>query len=240
MPRFFVGETMDPDRNKLRHKLVTQTILWLAATGAILFVSAGTIAWPQAWVYLVLWLTTGLASGLLLERDSPAIIAERLRPPIQKDQKPWDKPVILAIAAGWLLIHIVAGLDNRYGWSQMPGLLEIVGALALLLGAYVFYRVVSENAFASATVKVQTDRQHQVIATGPYALVRHPMYAGAIFYLLGSALLLGSWAAFVIALALIALLSLRAVWEEQMLVAELAGYREYAQRVRYRLIPGLW
>jgi len=96
------------------------------------------------------------------------------------------------------------------------------------------------NSYATAVVRIQDERGHQVISTGPYAFVRHPMYSGAAFYFVGIALLLGSWYAVAIAVVLIALFGLRAVWEENTLKAELAGYSDYAQRVRYRLIPGVW
>jgi len=109
-----------------------------------------------------------------------------------------------------------------------------------VMGIYVFHIVMRENSYASTVVKVDTERGHKVISTGPYAWVRHPMYAGAIFYFLGTALLLGSWCAFAIGIVLIAIIALRAVWEEEMLVNELPGYADYARRVKYRLVPGVW
>jgi len=148
---------------------------------------------------------------------------------------------VFAIFGGWAALHVVAGLDTvRYGWSQMPLWLGIVGALAVVMGIYVFHIVMRENSYASTVVKVDTERGHKVISTGPYAWVRHPMYTGAIFYFLGTALLLGSWCAFAIGIVLIAIIALRAVWEEEMLVNELPGYADYARRVKYRLVPGVW
>jgi protein-S-isoprenylcysteine O-methyltransferase Ste14 len=122
----------------------------------------------------------------------------------------------------------------------VPRWLEAAGAICFLLAIYVFHIVMRENTYASAVVKVDTERGHKVISTGPYAWVRHPMYGGAIFYLVGAPLLLGSWYALAIGIILIGILALRAVWEEQTLMAELPGYADYAQRVRYRMLPGVW
>jgi len=225
----------------LTRRLVTQTAIWLAITGAILFLSAGTLNWPEAWIFLGIWLAGGLTSGLSLARTNPEIVKERMRSPLQQDQKPWDRPLILAIFGGWALLHVVAGLDaKRFEWSDMPIALEVLGAIAIFFAIYLFHIVMRENAYASAVVKIDAGRGHKVISTGPYAWVRHPMYAGAIFYFLGTALLLGSWYAFVFGLVLIAVIAFRAVREEHMLAAELPGYADYARRVKYRLVPGVW
>jgi protein-S-isoprenylcysteine O-methyltransferase Ste14 len=225
----------------LTRRLVTQTAIWLAITGAILFLSAGTLNWPEAWIFLGIWLAGGLTSGLSLARTNPEIVKERMRSPLQQDQKPWDRPLILAIFGGWALLHVVAGLDaKRFEWSDMPIALEVLGAIAIFFAIYLFHIVMRENAYASAVVKIDAGRGHKVISTGPYAWVRHPMYAGAIFYFLGTALLLGSWYAFVFGLVLIAVIAFRAVREERMLAAELPGYADYARRVKYRLVPGVW
>ena len=230
----------DAEHNGLVRRLVTQTFLWLAITAALLFVPAGTLRWPEAWIFLALWLAGGLVSGLSLAKQNPDILKERLRSPMQQAQKGWDRPLLLAILVGWAAFHIVAGLDVRYGLSAVPRWLEAAGAICFLLAIYVFHIVMRENTYASAVVKVDTERGHKVISTGPYAWVRHPMYGGAIFYFVGAPLLLGSWYALAIGIALIGILALRAVWEEQTLATELAGYADYAKRVRYRMVPGVW
>jgi protein-S-isoprenylcysteine O-methyltransferase Ste14 len=229
------------ERNSVVRKLVVQTILWLAITGVLLFAAAGTLRWPEAWVYLGLWLTGAAVSGSLLAQKNPDILKERMRSPMQSQQKRWDKPLLMAIFGGWAALQIVAGLDAvRYRWSHMPLWLEIAGALAVVLGIYVFHIVMLENSYASPVVKVDAERGHCVVSSGPYAWVRHPMYAGAILYFLGTALLLGSWYAFAIGIVLIVIIALRAVWEEETLRAELPGYADYASRVKYRLVPGVW
>jgi protein-S-isoprenylcysteine O-methyltransferase Ste14 len=228
------------ERDALARKLITQTVLWLAITGAILFLAAGTLRWPEAWVFLAIWLLGGLWSGLTLVKDNPDILQERMRPLGQQAQKGWDRPLLIAILVGWAALHIVAGLDVGYDLSFVPGWLKIAGAISFALSIYVFHIVMRENSYASPVVKVDAERGHRVISTGPYAWVRHPMYGGAILYFIGAPLLLGSWYALAIGILMIGILALRAVWEEQMLIAELPGYADYAERVRYRMVPGVW
>lgn len=232
---------MTDERNAgLTSKLLTQILLWFAITAALLFIPAGTLHWPSAWAYLVLWLITGTWSGLVLAKENPDILRERMRPLRQQSQKGWDRPILVTILAGWVALHVVAGLDFRYGLSFVPLWLSVVGALGFVLATYVFHIVMLENSYASPLVKVDAERGHKVVSTGPYAWVRHPMYSGAIPYFIGAPLLLGSWYALAVGILLIGVLALRATWEEQVLMTELAGYADYAQRVRYRLVPGVW
>jgi protein-S-isoprenylcysteine O-methyltransferase Ste14 len=227
--------------NTLVIRLLKQMVIWLVITGVVLFGSAGTIYWPQAWALLAILGANGLVSGISMARFNPDVVRERMRGPIQKEQKPWDKALLVVAMALFAAQHVVAGLDAvRFHTSDMPVWLNVVGAISLVLAFYVFHVVVRENTYASTVVRVQTERGHQVISTGPYAWVRHPMYAGAIFYFVGMGLLLGSWYAVAIAIVIIALFGLRAVWEEETLVSELPGYGDYAQRVRYRFVPGVW
>jgi protein-S-isoprenylcysteine O-methyltransferase Ste14 len=233
--------TPSPTEPTLERRLIKQTVIWLLLLGAILFGSAGTLDWPEAWVLLVGSGALGLASALIIARQDPQLMRERMRGPIQSQQKPWDKVLLVVVLVLCLAMFIVAGLDAvRYRTSHMPVWLEVLGAAGVVLAIYMFHIVMRTNSYATAVVRIQTERGHQVISTGPYAFVRHPMYSGAILYFLGIALLLGSWYAVAIAVALIALFGLRAVWEEQTLIHELPGYAAYAARVRYRLVPGVW
>ena len=230
-----------PASQSIIARILVQTFIWLAVTGAILFVSAGTARWPQAWIYLAELGGLGLMSGLAISERDPALLRERMAAPIQKDLKSWDKILITVFFALWLSQDVVIGLDAvRFGWSQVPLWLQVAGGLAIALGLYAFHVVMETNTFAAPVVKIQSERKHQVISTGPYAYVRHPMYAGAIPLVVGTPLLLGSWYGLIWAAALIALLGYRAVLEENTLKAELEGYDAYAARVRYRVVPGLW
>ena len=225
----------------LIRRMLKQMAVFTAIVAAILFISAGTLVWPQAWIYLAGSVVISLASGFILARRNPDLLRERMRGPMQKDQKPWDKPLVGAIMVLCLLLPIAAGIDAvRLGLSHMPIWLEVLGALLIGFGVYMFHIVMVTNTYATTVVRVQTERGHKVISTGPYAFVRHPMYTGAVFYFLGIALLLGSWWAVGIALLLGVVFAVRSVWEEETLKAELDGYAAYAERVRSRLIPWVW
>ena len=233
--------TAPQDADALIRRLILHTGIWLVILGAILFLSAGTLDWPEAWVLLIGSGASGLVSAVIIARHDPQLMRERMRGPIQSQQKPWDKALLVVVLVLCVAMFIVAGLDAvRFRMSNMPLWLEVLGAAGIALGIYMFHVVMRTNSYATAVVRIQDERGHQVISTGPYAFVRHPMYSGAILYFLGIALLLGSWYAVGIAVVLIALFGLRAVWEEQTLIDELPGYAAYAERVRNRLIPGIW
>lgn len=221
-------------------RMLIQTAVWLAITGALLFVPAGTLDWPEAWVLLAEFGVLGLISGYLIAQHDPELLRERMKPPIQRDQKGWDKPLLMVVFLLWLAQYVVAGLDQRFAPSDMPLWLKASGAAGIAFGLYVFHVVMRTNTFAAPVVKVQTERKHHVIDTGPYAFVRHPMYAGAIPLIVGTPLVLGSWRALALAPVIIALFALRAVLEEETLKKELEGYEAYTERVRCRLLPGVW
>jgi len=218
-------------------RLILQTFVWFGVMGGVLFLSAGTLNWPSAWVYLAVMIGFSLTLGVSLARRDPGLMNERLSPPIQKDQAAADK-VLLSI----LLVAIFAwlglmGLDFRYGWSAVPSWLLAIGGVVLLVGIWICYLTMLENSFAAPVVKIQGERGQHVITTGPYSYVRHPMYAGAILYFAGTALLLGSWWGLASVLLFIVLLAIRIFIEEQALRTGLQGYDDYAANVRYRLIP---
>lgn len=222
-------------------KWLVQTVIWLGVLATILFVSAGTVNWPGAWIFLIESLGVSLVLGFWLARYDPALQAERLRLPIQKGQSTPDKIISGLLLLFFFAWFVLIGLDAvRFKWSAVPSWLAPPGALGVLLACYIAYLVFRENSFAATTVKIQRERAQTVVTTGPYRYVRHPMYAGMIFYLLGVPLLLGSWWGLLGGLALLALFAIRILIEEQTLKAELQGYREYTDRVRYRLIPWVW
>jgi protein-S-isoprenylcysteine O-methyltransferase Ste14 len=216
-------------------------ILLFVAFGALLFISAGTWRWPAGWVLLAEVGICGIALSWWLRRHDPVLLAERRSSQFQSMQKSWDKPLLAVL---WLFMvgsFVLSGFDAvRFRWSHVPVLLQVVGALLILVYAWFTYLTFRENTYAIPVVKIQTERGHQVVSTGPYAYVRHPMYSGMLFFYIGSPLLLGSWYGLVAAFVSIGILAVRAVLEERTLILELFGYREYAERVRYRLIPGIW
>ncbi|MGF6778372.1 methyltransferase family protein [Paraburkholderia sp. GAS334] len=222
-------------------RLVVQTVLWLAGMGVLLFGAADTWAWPAGWCYLAEMGALGLWIGLRLARHDPGLLEERLKPLVQRGQSGWDKLFMTCVAIVWCAWLVLMALDaRRWQWSFVPLWLNIAGALAMFLCVWMTWFVFRANSFAAPVVKVQTERGHQVIDSGPYAWVRHPMYAAAILFFIGSPLLLGSWWGLACVPLLVAGIGWRAVMEERMLAAQLPGYAEYAGRVRYRLVPGVW
>jgi protein-S-isoprenylcysteine O-methyltransferase Ste14 len=208
----------------------------------VLFLCGGDFSWWQAWGYSLLVVAAGIGGRIWAERRHPGLLAERQS--IEKVQraKAWDKVLapLMALSVGFPLV-IVAGLDHRYGWSPVfPLWLILLGFILISLGYTFAVWALVENRFFSGVVRIQADRGHVVCDSGPYRIVRHPGYAGNILPLLGIVLALGSvWTLIPAAVALI-IAVLRTVLEDQTLQEELPGYRDYARRVRYRLIPGLY
>ena len=221
-------------------KLLLQNLIWIVAMGALLFVPAGTLHWPAAWVFLATIGVLGVAGGLWLAKIDPALLAERMRPMMQNDQPAADKKFVLAFAIAALIWFLAIGLDHRFHGTKIHAALQALGWAMLLLSTGFIMWVMRENSFAAPVVKLQTERGHRVVSSGPYAFVRHPMYSGAILFMVGAALLLGSWWGVVLSPLFAVLFGIRSGIEERALLAGLPGYADYAARVRYRLVPGLW
>ena len=220
---------------------IAKSCLWFGVIAAALFWPAGTLRWPGAWAYLGEMAIGTIAIIGWLARHDPALLRERLASPIQHEQVYRDKLIIAVVIVGYYGWLTLMALDaRRWGWSRMPGWLAIVGAILLALCFYVSWLVFRENTFAAPVVKIQRERGHTVIATGPYAVVRHPMYAGALLQFAGVPLLLGSWLGLALAPVLFAALLPRIGIEEQALRDNLPGYADYAARVRWRLVPGIY
>jgi protein-S-isoprenylcysteine O-methyltransferase Ste14 len=221
-------------------KLLLQNLFWVAGMGGLLCLSAGTLQWPAVWVFLATVAISGVAGGLWLARTDPALLAERMRPVMQANQPAADKAFILVFGCTSLLWFVAMGLDRRVHASFMPLALQALGLAMLLASTGFILWVMRENSFAAPVVKVQADRGHHVVSTGPYALVRHPMYSGAVLFCIGAALLLGSWWGVLISPVFAVLFAIRTGIEERTLAADLPDYADYAARVRYRLLPGVW
>lgn len=206
---------------------------------AIFGFGSGRAGWTRAWVYLGLTVAVQAASTLALARVSPDLLVERSR--LRQGTKPWDKLLAPVVAGGSLLIFLVAALDVRFHWPPAVPAGWSAAALAVCgAGALLTHRAMVANRFFSATVRIQVERGHVVVDGGPYRRVRHPGYTGALAFTLASPLALGSWAALVPAAAIAAVLVVRTALEDRTLHRELTGYPDYARRVRYRLLPGLW
>jgi protein-S-isoprenylcysteine O-methyltransferase Ste14 len=229
------------DRKALLRKALLEVLAEFAVFAALLFVSAGTLLWPAGWAFIALFFSFALAIVLWLAREDPELLAERMSSPIQRGQPLWDKVFVAAVLVLFVLWLILMPLDAvRFGWSEVPGWLQLLGAVGLLLSFYVLFLTFRENAYLAVVVKLQEERSQTVVSTGPYRYVRHPMYAGMFLFLPSGALLVGSWWGLLLCLVLLGLLVWRIPREERILENGLAGYDEYERRVRYRLIPHVW
>jgi len=221
-------------------KALLQNTIYLLAMGALLFASAGSLDWPAAWVFLIISAIVGPVCAWWLAKTDPTLLAERVRPPLQAEQPAADKKFVIVLFAMIVLWLVAMGFDHRAQASDVPVLLQTLGlALYLLSTAFIMW-VFRENSFAAPVVKVQAARHHRVISSGPYAFVRHPMYSGIMLFFVSVSLLLGSWWGVAIAPVFAVLFAVRARIEERALVEGLPDYADYAARVRYRLVPGLW
>jgi protein-S-isoprenylcysteine O-methyltransferase Ste14 len=210
----------------------------LAVMTLLLFVPAGTVRYWQAWVYLAIFAATGALMTIYLARHDRALLERRMRGGPGAEREPAQKRIMRLISLAFVALLVVPALDHRDGWSDVPLPLVLAGDAMVAVGFYLIFLVYQENTFAAATVDVVADQK--VISTGPYAIVRHPMYASALLYLLGTPLALGSYWGFLPIAALIPLLIWRILDEERLLRERLPSYREYRQTVRYRLVPGIW
>jgi protein-S-isoprenylcysteine O-methyltransferase Ste14 len=221
-------------------KWLLQSLIWIVAMGALLFVPAGTLHWPAAWVFLATMAVIGISGGWWLARTDPALLAERMRPMMRDDQPAADKKIVAVFGLTALIWLVAIGLDRRMHASDVPIALQALGLAMLVASTCFIMWVMHENSFAAAVVRLQTERGHRVVSSGPYAWVRHPMYSGTIVFLVGAALLLGSWWGVAMSPLFVALFAIRAGIEERALIAGLPGYAGYTAQVRYRLLPGLW
>ncbi|HEX3674210.1 MAG TPA: isoprenylcysteine carboxylmethyltransferase family protein [Rhizomicrobium sp.] len=209
--------------------------------GVLLFGAAGTVRWPQGWAFLIVFFIPAAIVSLRVARDDPALMRERMALPMQKGQPVWDKIVMGAIALLFILWIALMGYDGgRLHRGAMPVWLEALGALGIVVMFVLADWVMHANTYLAPVVRVQVERGHQAVTTGPYAIVRHPLYAAAVILFFAAPLLLGSWYGELGALALTAILTLRTALEDRLLQRSLDGYATYAATVRWRLVPGIW
>jgi len=204
---------------------------------------AGTWHWWEAWVLVGLWTVYGLVIINYLLRNDPTLLAERLKlVPLQKEQKVWDKALMLLFFIAGIGLYMLPGFDvMRYEWSDpLPLWVRVTAMLVHVPCLILLVWIMRENTYLSKVVKIDKTRGHKVITTGPYALVRHPMYTVAIILLFAVPLALGSRFALIISLFSTVLLIIRTYFEDRTLHTELDGYPEYAKQTTYRLIPGIW
>ena len=221
-------------------KRAVQVAVLLFFQAAILFIASGRLDWVMAWVYIGMYLVAIAINTPILLHYNPEIIAERAA--IGENWKDWDKIIGGLFALSYFVFMLlIAGLDERFGWTGNISLtIQIVGAVIFALGYALFSWAMISNAFFASVVRIQDDRGQTVCTTGPYRFVRHPSYLGGILQSIAVPLMLGSlWSLIPGGIGAV-LLILRTAFEDRTLLEELDGYEEYAQRVRYRMLPGLW
>ena len=217
---------------------------WLALIGVaivmglLLFIPAGTIHYWQAWVFLTVFMGTSSVITLYLMRHDPALLERRLKGGPMAERRPVQRLIMLGASIGFMALLVVPALDFRFKWSTVSNRIVIFGDVMVLLGFWFTSRVYRENPFSSATIEVAQGQR--VISTGPYVIIRHPMYASGLLYLIGTPLALGSFWGLLGLGVMLPFLIWRLLDEERFLVKNLPGYVEYQKGVRYRLIPLVW
>lgn len=226
----------------LNWKIVARMLVLVALLCIVLFAAAGTLAWPMAWVYVVITVVMTAGSRLWLLRRSPDLVTERAASAGRRDAKPWDRVLMPFVAIyGPLLTLVVAGLDRRFGWPpELPLWVQVSGVILLVAATAFSTWALLVNRFFSGVVRIQRDRGHTVVSDGPYRWIRHPGYAGGVVGDVAIPLMLGSAWALVPGLLTAGVVVLRTALEDRTLQAELPGYAEYARQTRYRLLPGVW
>jgi protein-S-isoprenylcysteine O-methyltransferase Ste14 len=222
----------------LAYRAWLSLVLFAAFLAALLFGSAGTLRYWQAWVYLFLLLgLSALLTQELLRRD-PALLERRMKGGPQAERRPAQRVIMIGASLAYLSLLAVPALDYRFHWSSVPVAGVVLGNVLFVIGFLFVGRVYRENTYTSATIEIHEGQR--VIDTGPYAIVRHPMYSGALLYMLGTPLALGSYWGLLGFVLMLLVIVWRLQDEERMLARELPGYAEYRQRVRWRLVPGVW
>ncbi|MEK6753590.1 MAG: isoprenylcysteine carboxylmethyltransferase family protein [Chloroflexota bacterium] len=221
-------------------RVIVQLVIVVMVAPFIPMIVSGQWGWWQAWAYAVVSILSFVISRIIVNRRHPDLIKERARFMQAKDTKPWDKILAPLLGLGSILILIVAGVDKPT-WTPASSLIWNLAALFGILLGYGFSSwALIENRFFSGTVRIQTERGHHVVSTGPYRIIRHPGYAGGLFGYLFIPLLLNSLWAFIPVVLLMIVMVVRTALEDKTLQEELPGYKEYAQKTRYRLLPGIW
>jgi protein-S-isoprenylcysteine O-methyltransferase Ste14 len=223
------------DLNKRAFAGLARTLVGLAA---LLFLPAGTVDYWQGWAFLAVFSASALAITVYLMKNDPKLLQRRMKagPGAEKEK---SQKIILSIAFAFFVAAVVVpGIDHRFAWSVVPWYVAVAGDILVALGFLMIFLVFKENSFTSAIIEV--DAEQRVVSTGPYAIVRHPMYMGSLIMFSGAPLALGSWWGLLTVIPIALVLILRLLDEEKFLAKNLRGYSQYRSRVRYRLVPFVW
>jgi protein-S-isoprenylcysteine O-methyltransferase Ste14 len=222
----------------LTTRTVKTAVLGVLVLGVITFVPAGTLAYWQGWAFIVVFTVSTNIIGIYLALKDPALLERRIKAGPGAEPRPVQKVLISVAFAGAIGLVIFCALDHRFGWSHAPIWVSAFGNILVALGLMINLLVFSENSYGASTIEKMAGQK--VISTGPYALVRHPMYVGVLILIVGAPLGLGSYWGLLFMLLNVPILMLRILDEEKMLGSDLDGYTDYMRTVRFRLVPGLW
>jgi protein-S-isoprenylcysteine O-methyltransferase Ste14 len=217
---------------------IRSLLIGVIVFGVLIFLPAGTLNYWQAWVFIAVFLGSANATGVYLSIYDPELLERRKHIGPSAEQSIAQKIIIVLSIIGSFALLAFCGLDHRFGWSFVPSYVSFVGDALILLGFYINFIVFKENRYGASSIRVFEGQQ--VISTGPYALVRHPMYAGVLVTMLGIPFALGSWWGLAFLALIVPVLIWRILDEEKLLKNELPGYAEYTHKVRYRLVPRVW
>jgi protein-S-isoprenylcysteine O-methyltransferase Ste14 len=229
---------MQMQMQMLKVKAFASLLLLFLVMAALLFFPAGTLDYWQAWTFLAVYFAASLAITLYLMKKDPELLARRMSGGPTAEKQTSQKIIMSLTSLGFIGLLVVPALDHRLAWSRMPASAALAGDALVVLGWLAIFRVFRENTFTSATIELAPGQT--VISSGPYALVRHPMYAGALVMLIGMSIALGSWWGLLVMAVIMPALIWRLFDEERFLARNLPGYTGYLNKVRYRLIPHLW
>jgi protein-S-isoprenylcysteine O-methyltransferase Ste14 len=210
----------------------------LLIMAALLFIPAWTLAYWQAWTFLAVYFASSLAITLYLMKHDPKLLERRMSGGATAEKEPIQKVIMFFASLGFVGLIVFPALDHRFAWSHMPSYAALAGDVLVVLGFLAIFFVFKANTFTAATIELAPDQK--VISTGPYALVRHPMYGGALVMLVGIPISLGSWWGLLVIVAMLPVLMWRLFDEEKFLARQLPGYVDYQKQVRHRLIPLVW
>lgn len=220
-------------------KVIMQSLFSLVVMSLLLLLPIRSLYWPAAWFFIIECGISGLMLSIWLYKYDPHLFKERSRSPLQSGQKNIDKTIMIIIYIAFLIWFPLIAIDANYiHWGYVPFTLQFIGAISVAVCMWICFLVFKVNTFAITGIRVQ--KNQQVISTGPYSVVRHPMYSGLILFFIGTPLLLGSWLGVLWGILLTILMAIRAIYEEKLLATKLKGYRSYQKKIHYRLIPYIW
>lgn len=224
----------------LNVKIIVRLVIGFLFIIAFLFGTAGTFSWPEAWLYIIIQFSFSTALSIWLKKNNPELLRDRMIF-MKKSAKNWDKAIKIGTKLFFIALLIIPGLDAvRYQWSQVSFAIKTISFIVIIASLALVFWAMKGNTFLSRVVEIQKERQHKVVTTGPYKHVRHPMYVGVIAFFFCLPIALGSLYGLIPAAFLVIAIIIRTHLEDKTFHNELPGYKEYAKKTKYRLLPGIW